>query len=261
MIPIEELYANKIFLNAVLPLLKVIVEKKENLSKKFNNKNVLIQISAKDSDGKVGTHYKVEDGLWTVVKGITPSPDIELEFKSIPALNNFFRGKSKKLPKIRGFKNIGLLISTFKALITMSNLLGATSPPKDTQEKDLLAQLYFYLLSSGISQLNKAGHPEVSKWVKRSPDRVYAWVIEGKPELSAYIRIKAGKSKASRGIYKRSKPFFTMHFDSVDSALGILLETDNLIESTISEKLVMEGAPEFGAQLGEYMTLVGSYAK
>ncbi|WBW94873.1 hypothetical protein [Oceanirhabdus sp. W0125-5] len=261
MIAMEELYANRIFLNAVLPLLKVIVENKDSLKKKFKNKTALIQISAKDSECKVGTHYKIENGSWTVIKGTTSSPDIELEFKSIPALNNFFRGKSKKLPKIKGFKNLGLLISTFSSLITMSNFLGATSPPKKTNEKELLVQLYFYLLSSGISQLNKAGHPDVSKWVKRSPDRVYAWTVQDRPELSAYIRIKAGKSKAARGMYKRSKPFFTMYFDSVDSALGILLETDNLIESTISEKLIMQGAPEFGAQLGEFMTLVGSYAK
>lgn len=261
MIPKDDFYASKIFLNAVLPLLKVIVESKDNLSKKFKNKTALVQISAEDSDGKVGTHFKIENGSWTVIKGLTVKPDLELEFKSIPAFNNFFKGKSKKLPKIKGIKNLGLLINTFKALMTMAKLLGAKTPPKEEKEKELLVKLYFYLLSSGISQLNKAGHPAVSKWAKKSPDRVYAWRVEDSPELSAYIRLKAGKSKASRGQYKRSKPFFTMCFDSVDSALGILLETDNLIESTVTEKLIMEGAPEYGAQLGEYMTLVGSYAK
>ena len=116
-------------------------------------------------------------------------------------------------------------------------------------------------MSSGISQLNKAGHPEISKWVKKSPDRVYAWTVNGEEKLSAFLRIKAGNSKASRGLYKRSKPFFTMRFDSTDSALGILMELDDMIESTIKGKLVMEGAPEFGAQLGDYMGIVGSYAK
>lgn len=261
MISQDELYSNKIFLNAVLPLVKVIVESKLDISKKFENRNAIVQISAKDSEGKVGTHFLIENGVFTVVKGTHEKPTLELEFQSIPDLNNFFAGKSKKLPKIKGLKNLGLLISTLKALMTMGNMLGAKEPPKKEEDKVLLVKLYFYLLSSGISQLNKAGHPEVSKWAKKSPDRVYAWTVSNMPELSAYIRVKAGNTKACRGEYKRSKPFFTMKFDCVDSALGILLEIDNLIEATIKERLIMEGAPEYGAMIGEFMTLVGSYAR
>lgn len=261
MVSREDLFANRIFLNAVLPLVRVIVDSKENIKKKFQGVNAIIQISAKNSNEKVGTHFLIEDGRWTVGKGITENPTIELEFKSIPAFNAFFSGKSNRLPKIRGWYNIKLLINTLKVLMTMASLLKSTKPPEDEKEKDLLVKLYFYLVSSGISQLNKAGHPDVSKWAKRSPERVYSWVIQDKPELSAYIKVKAGKTKAARGEYKRSKPFFTMHFDSVDSALGILLETDDMIDSTKKGKLVMEGAPEYGAQIGELMLLVGSYAK
>jgi hypothetical protein len=261
MVTKEDMYSNKIFLNAVLPLVKVIVESKENLLKKFHGKTAIIQVSAKDDNGKVGTHFEIDNGSWKVVKGVVENSDIELEFKSIPDLNSFFAGKSKKLPKIKGWGKLGLLLSTLKALTTMANLLGLKEPPASEEDKELLVKLYFYLLSSGISQLNKAGHPDVSKWVKRSPDRVYAWRVGGKPQLSAYIRVKAGNSKAARGEYKRSKPFFAMYFDSVDSALGILLETDNIIQATIEGRLIMQGAPEYGAQIGEYMTLVGAYAR
>lgn len=257
----QDIFANKIFLNSVLPLVKVVVQSKESLNKKFKGVNAVIQISAKDINEKVGTHFIIEDGEWTIAKGVTEKPTIELEFKSIPALNGFFSGKSNKLPKIKGWYNIRLLINTLKALMTMGNLLKSTKPPEDKKEKELLVKLYFYLLSSGISQLNKAGHPDILKWTKRSPERVYAWVVEDKPKLSAYMKVKAGKTKAARGIYKRSKPFFTMRFDSVDSALGILLETDDMIESTTKGKLIMEGGPEYGTQLGEFMVLVGSYAK
>lgn len=257
----EEIYANVIFLNAVLPLLKVLVDSNENLAKPFKGKTATVQISAKDPEGKVATHFDIRNGTWTVKKGFIENPELELEFGSIPHLNKFFAGRSKKFPKIKGLKNIGLLLGVLKALMAMSKMLGAVKPPEDQKEKELLVKLYFYLLSSGISQLNKAGHPEISKWAKKSPDRVYAWVVDGKPELSAYIRVKAGNSKAARGLYTRSKPFFTMRFDSVDSALGILLQTDDMIDATINERIVMEGSPEFGAQLGEYMMLVGAYAK
>ncbi len=261
MIPQNELYSNRIFLNAVLPLVKVIAEDIEDIKKGFEGRTGKIQISALNEGEKLGTHFTIDNGQWIVRLGVIESPDVELEFKSIKAFNDFFKGKSKKLPKIRGIKNLGLLINTFKVLLKMAAMLGTTEAPRDEEDKKLLVKLYFYLLSSGISQLNKAGHPDVSKWAKKSPDRVYAWAVDNEPELSAYIRVKAGNSRSARGKYTRSKPFFTMRFDSVDSALGILLETDDLFQSTVEEKLMMEGAPEFGAQIGDFMLLVGKFAK
>lgn len=257
----EELYSCNLFLNSVLPLVKVIVEADENLSKSFKGKNACVQISALNSGEKLGTHFVIEEGKWSVVKGTTEKPDLELEFKTIQEFNNFFKGKSKKLPRIRGIGKLGLFIGILKSLLKMSKLLGAQEPPSDTETKELLVKLYFYLLTSGISQLNKLEHTEISKWVKKSPDRVYSYRVLGYPELSAYLRVKAGKSKASRGEYRRAKPFFTMCFDSIDSALGILMEKDSIIEATINGRLIMEGAPEFGAQIGEFMKIVGGYAK
>lgn len=261
MLTCEDMYSCGIFLNAALPLLKVIVESDEEKSKSFENINAIVQISANNDEGKVGTHFVIDDGKWTVVKGIIDNPDLELEFSTITHLNSFFAGKSKKLPKICGIKKTKLLIKTLKVLLRMSNLLSAKVPPKKVEDRELLTKLYFYLLSSGISQLNKMGQPDVSKWAQKSPDRVYAWVVDQRPEFSAYIRVKAGKTKAKRGEYKHSKPFFTMRFDSVDSALGTLLETDDLIKATIAGRIIMEGAPEFGAQIGDFMKLVGTYAK
>ncbi|MGE5679156.1 MAG: hypothetical protein ACM3ZR_13965 [Pseudomonadota bacterium] len=255
----EELYGSRIVLNAVLPLVKVIVESKPALSKHFQGKTGRIQVSALDPDGKTAMHFDIQDGQWTVLRGLADSPDLELEFCSIAAMNSFFAGKSKRLPRIKGWHKLGMLVGFFKSLLTMSGLLSSKEPPSSEENKELMVKLFFYLLSSGISQLNKAGQPEVAKWAGRSPDRVYAWAVTGKPELSAYIRVKAGNSKAARGEYTRSKPFFTMRFDSVDSALGILMQKDNMLESTANGKLTMEGGPEYGAQLGEFMMLVASY--
>ena len=60
------------------------------------------QISAKDPEGKVGTYFDIRDGSRTVVGGTVEKPDLELEFKSIPHLNAFFAGKSKRFPKTTG---------------------------------------------------------------------------------------------------------------------------------------------------------------
>ncbi len=256
----DDIYANRIFLNAALPLLKVIVDSNEAYHRGFVGKYAKIQISALHEGGKVGTHYDIDDGKWTVVLGVTEDPDVELEFKSIPALNAFFSGKSKKLPKLKGWYKLGLFIPFLKVLLAMNKLLSAKTPPKKEEDQQLLVKLYFYLLSNGISQLNKAQHPKVSRWAKRSPDRVYAWRVIGHPELSAYIRVKAGKSKSARGEYKRSKPFFTMAFDTIPSALGILLQTDDLFQATAEGRLIMEGAPEFGAEIGDFMLTIAEYA-
>lgn len=256
----DEIYSAKIFFNAVLPLFKEIALSTK-LKRSFSGKSGVIQVSAFADDGKWGTHFVLDNGVMTVQLGTHPSPTVDLEFKSLRSFNAFFKGTSKKLPKIKGMFNLGLVIPTFRVLLKMAALLGATDAPADRQERVLLVRLYFYLLSSGISQLNKSGHPEVSAWAKASPDRVYAWSVDNYPELAAYIRVKAGKTKASRGQYQRSKPFFTMRFDTPESALGILLQKDDMLASAAAKKLIMEGAPEFGAQIGSFMMLVGSYAK
>jgi hypothetical protein len=261
----QTLYASRIFLNAALPLLKVLVEEKPKLRRSFARRNGTVQVSAREERGsparKVGTHFVVTAGTLSVVCGLAEKPTLELEFPSLESLNAFFSGASKRLPRIRGaLRAPGLLLATFKALLAMSAALGARQPPASPEERALLVKLYFYLLSSGISQLNKAGHPAVRKWTTTSPDRVYAWRVAGRPDLSAYIRVKAGQSRAARGIYERSKPFFTMSFDSPESALGILLQRDEMIAATTEGRLTMLGAPEYGAMLGEYMMLVGSLA-
>lgn len=259
----NELYSNKLFLNAVLPLLKHIAADDPGLSKKWTGVSGICQVSCKTEEGYDGTHFIIEEGEWTVKRGCYDGkPDVDLVFSSRKHLNNFFMGKVFPFPKMKGlFSRFSLFTKFFANLLKMASLLGQSKPPKDEREQDLLTKCMFYLLSTGISTLNKMGHPTIKEWTEKSPDRVYAWAVEGKPELSAYIRIKAGNSRAGRGEYTRSMPFFTMKFDSSLSALGILLEIDDMIEATTQQRLMMVGGPEFGAQLGDHMMLVGGMIK
>ena len=262
----EALYSNKIFLNAALPLVKVIATDVPSLRKKFENAHAVIQVSCLDPDvegGKVGMHFVVNSGEWLVHTCLTEDPHIELEFKSVEALNDFFKGNISLggIPKIKGLKYAGTLVSFVMVLLKMADLLGATEPPKDEETKELLVKCYFYLLSSGISQLNKMGHPEIKDWTTKSPDRVYAFAVDNYPQVSAFIRIKAGKSRAGRGEYKRAMPFFTLRFNNLDSALGILMSIDDMLEATKAGRLVMDGGPEFGAQIGGFMLEIGALAK
>lgn len=264
----EELYSSKIFFNAALPLVKVLANDIPSLKKRFESRNAVIQVSALDEEaegGKYATHYIITDGEWQIkTNSIAENPDVELQFKNIEAMNAFFKGKIGlgTLPKMKGiFKNFGTFIAFLLTLLKMASLLGATEAPKDEFTKELLVKCYFYLLSSGISQLNKMGHDAIHDWAKKSPDRVYAWAVDNYPQISAYLRVKAGKSKAGRGEYKRAMPFFTLRFNNLDSALGILLGKDDMLESVKCGKLIMDGAPEFGGQIGGFMLEIGDLAK
>ncbi len=264
----EDILTNKIFLCAALPLVKVIASDIPKLAKKFEHTHAVVQVSALDADspdGKVATHFVINSGEWVVhADKVDKTQDhIELEFKSIESMNAFFKGKigPATLPKMRGLKKTGTFLAFMQVLLKMSALLGAKTPPEDEETKRLLVKCFFYLLSSGISTLNKQGHDDVHNWALKSPDRVYAWAVNGYPELSAYIRVKAGKSRAGRGEYKRALPFFTLRFNNLDSALGILMSIDDMLEATKAGRLIMDGAPEFGAQVGEFMLMVGAIAK
>jgi hypothetical protein len=258
----------KIFLNAALPLVKVIASDIPAFAKKFENAHCVFQISALDPDapeGKVATHFTVNQGEWLVCADkVTTEPQVELEFKSVDAFVAFMKGKigPATLPKMKGvLQHTGMFLAFMQVLLKMSALLGAAKAPQEEETKVLLVKAFFYLLSSGISCLNKNAHPEIHAWALASPDRVYSWAVNGHPEVAAYIRVKAGKSRAGRGEYKRAMPFFTLRFDSLDSALGTLLGLDDMMDATKAGRLIMDGAPEFGAQLGDFMLTVAAYAK
>lgn len=266
---IEAHYQATVFLNAVVPVLRPIIVGTPTLAKGFANQTAVVQLAALSPRGvsidgrppRLATQLIVEEGDVRVALGPHPAPNLELEFASAEKLNAFFTG-GVSLPRIRGaLGNPRLLASTIRSLLKMASLLGATEPPTDEKQQALLTQCMFYLLTSGISQLNRAEHPRVRKWSSWQPDRVYQLYVEGRPDLAAYVRVKGGRTRAARGLYTRSRPFFAMEFDSPRSALGILLDVDDMIESTMSAKIVMHGAPEYGAELGELMQLVGSYAK
>lgn len=256
----NEYYSNVLFLRSVLPLMKTVVEGRESLRQSWKGKSGKCQISCSTEEGRDGTHFLIEKGDWIVKKGLCEEkPDVELLFKNRRHLNQFFKGKQLPFPAMKGvFSSGGLFLLFMKTLIAMGGILASKEAPKSSEDQKLLVKCMFYLLSNGISTLNKLNHPEVSPWILKSPDRVYAWSVDGHDDLSAYLRLKAGNSRAARGIYTRSMPFFTMRFDSVISALGILLNTDDMLASTMSGKLIMEGGPEFGAQLGDRMLLIGS---
>ena len=150
----KELYASKIFFNAALPLLKVIATDVPSLKAKFDKLTTVLQVSALDPEaegGKYATHFIITEGEWeTKLNAAHEAPDVELEFKTIEAMNAFFKGKigPKTLPKMKGvIKNFPAFTAMLMTLLKLSDLTGATQPPKDEETKTLSHKVFYKFLS------------------------------------------------------------------------------------------------------------------
>ncbi|MBQ1451927.1 MAG: hypothetical protein II473_04160 [Clostridia bacterium] len=261
----ETRYINKVFMAGALPLMKVIATDDPLINKLYTllRINAVYQVSAKTSGkGKEAVHFIVEDGVWEVHQGVyTGRKRIsgELAFSSMEKMNAFMKGDFSQLPffKIRSLPKFALFMMV---LLKMSSVLTATEIPEDEKTQLLTIKCFFYLLSTGISALNKMGNPKVAEWVKKSPDRCYQFEVIGYPDLAAYLHVGNGQSKAGKGLYPRSDPFFTMAFDCPVSALMILMGKGDMFKMTANRQLIMKGGPEFGVQLSEYMFYIQELA-
>lgn len=255
-------YSSIVFFKAALPLMKYIAADVPALKKAFEGVDAVYQVSAMDGDEKQAVHFLVKNGDWTVVHGVYDGNlDGELAFSSLEKFVAFMKGDMMKLPAFK-IGNMGKFVKFMRVLLKMSSLLNMTEPPENDEETSLLlVKLYYYLLSTGISALNKAGEPQIAKWIAASPDRVYQWEVIDHPEVTAHLRIDHGKSKACKGAYERANPFFIMRYDNPTSALMILLDTGDMFDMTAGGQLMLVGGPEFGVQLGDAMMIVGGYAK
>ncbi|MDR2046681.1 MAG: hypothetical protein LBP79_02020 [Clostridiales bacterium] len=264
-----DLYASRIFFYAAVPLLKVVCESEAKFGDKFKGRNFVFQISALydgegSENGKMGTHFVVEDGVWTTQAGkVHENPDVELCFSNLRKFNVFFAGKGmvSVLPKMKGvFKNFGIFKDILTALLRMAGLMQAKDKPEKLEDQIMLCKLYLYLLPNGISQLNKMGHPDIKAVTENSPDRTYALIIEDYPELQSWLRMKMGKSMSGRGEYKRCKPFLAMKFKNPSLALDIMMSKADMVAYIREEKLFVDGAPEFAGVVGGLLFKVAYYA-
>lgn len=182
--PNAETYsANKVFMAGALPLMKVIATDDPTLNKLFKTAkiNAVYQVSAKAGGGKEAVHFIVTDGDWEVYQGEyrgNKKIDGELAFSSMEKMNGFMKSDFTKLPAIK-IGNPAKFALFMAVLLKMSGILTATEIPEDEATQLLTIKCFFYLLTTGISALNKMGDEKVSAWVKKSPDRCYQMAVAG----------------------------------------------------------------------------------
>ncbi len=246
----RELLTARLFFRAVFPIIKVILEDDAGMKKKFQNVKAEVQFIAKDDKGPVGAWLVFNDGEFKVEYGICPDPDITFTFKSVKKMNDMLAGKPV-IPSIKGLTNVPLLIKTLSLLLSLKILM-PNARPKDPQKKKLKVKLSFYMITTALSQYNKGGDPDMIKWTTKQPDRIYQISVDGE-DIAAYLRVKAGNSKAGRGFYQRKRPFLHMKFHGVDGALAVLLRDAEFVDAVGKGYVSVEGAPEYAAQLNDFM--------
>lgn len=242
--------AAQILLRAVLPVAKVVMSEDRPMAARFAGVNAIFQIRARKSDEWIGAYYQWHEGVMEIHQGIHESPDIMFSFSSLKGMNAFLTG-GLALPQIKGFGKPGLLIKCVMLLLSLTILLPSNRPKKPEKVR-LKVHMVIYMITTALSQYNKGGDPDMQSWTTKQPDRIYQLSCE--PEgIAAYLRVKAGKSKAGRGYYTRKFPFVHMKFHGAAGALPVFLNEVEFVQAVDRGYVTVEGAPEYAAQLNDYM--------
>ncbi|ABW66936.1 hypothetical protein [Desulfosudis oleivorans] len=245
----RELMASRIFLRAVLPVIRVLLEDDPKIKKRFEKVQADVQFVARDPAGDVGACLVFDNGSFTVVQGVVDKPDIAFVFGSVASMNAMFAGKPA-LPRIRGIFKVGLLIKVMTILLALKILM-PNARPKDPAKKRLKVKMTFYMITTAMSQYNKGGDPEMAKWTSQQPERIYQITVDD--EIAAYLRVKAGKTKAGRGTFTKRRPFIHLKFNGVEGAMPVVLNDVDMITAIREGYLSIEGSPEYGRDFGDFM--------
>jgi hypothetical protein len=168
-------------------------------------------------------------------------------------MNALFAGKPV-VPSIRGWTRLGLLWNVLGLLMSLKLLLPHRKP-RTADEARRKVKLTLYMASTALSQLNKAGDPQMVQWTAKQPERIYQWSVDGEP-IACYLKVKAGNTKAGRGVYTRRQPFVHTRFRSVPDALPMLANEIDTVEAMRQGLVTVEGSPEYGGQVSDFLVRI-----
>jgi hypothetical protein len=243
----QELRA-RIFLRSCLPLIKVVAEERPVYRRFLYKACGVLQFRAKDSEQ--AAFVELSDGAMQVTQGVHEKPDVALNFKNLKDLNTFFAG-GMPLFGVSGMFRLPVLLRLLPFLLKLKILL-PDAMPSDPAEKALKVKLLLCMVTNALSQLNKGGDAMMVKLVSKSPDRIFQWTVEGGGP-AAYLRMKAGRTKAGRGTYTRRRPFVHMIFKDIDGAFETLTQRVSTVDAVRHGYLRMEGAMEYTKEIGTLM--------
>lgn len=246
----NDLLGAELYIKAVFPVFKVLLAEDPATAKRFKDISANVILRARHDGGYLGAKFIFNQGEVTIEEDVSDQGDLIFTFGSVKKMNNFLSG-GIALPTIKGIFKIKLL-SSFVALLLLLKIMLPNVRPKDEHKRYLKVKMALYMVSTALSKLNKGGDPDMLAWTTRQPDRIYQFSVEG-TDIACYLRIKAGKTKAGRGIYKRKRPFVHMKFNGVDGALKILLKDVEFVEGIDMKYITIEGSPEYANNINDFM--------
>lgn len=246
----KTLMTSRIVLKALFPVMKVVVADDPAMKKRFESVSARVQFRARHKGEDIGAALVFKDGELDIEQGVTGAADLTFSFKTADKFNDFLAGKPV-IPFIRGWTKPLLLIKIVTLLLAMKILM-PDARPADESKKRLKVKMVIYMITTALSQFNKGGNPDMNKWTGKQPDRIYQMSV-GSEDIAAYLRVKAGKTKAGRGIYTRRRPFVHMKFNSIDGALSIFHGETQFVEALAKNHVTVEGSPEYAANMNDFM--------
>lgn len=256
--PVE--LTNRIVCHSVLPLMRVLYDEKQDspIYRLLRRVEGSFQFAVRD--GENGACLTFAGGGCTVNPGVNPDADIAITFRDAAAMNAMFTGGRPSeigMPGLKGLWRLPLLVKTLPLLLGLT-LLMPDKQPRDEKTRRLKLRLIMYMVANALSQLNRGGDADMARWTAKQPDRIYQFSVQPGGEPAAYLRVKAGQTKAGRGIYTRKAPFIHMKFNGLDGAYRVFAENKETVSAMADGDLRLEGSPEYGGALGSFMVRVSN---
>ena len=278
----QDVLAAKLFFTAAFPAMRVPLEEDPKQAAKFRDLNTVVQFSAEDDENPVACHIvflseeeaaKTEEGKrFKVYEGKYEGdlPVIDMAFPSIKSLLGVFKGNSPldMLGIVKPLLKNMFKKGTFRFLFLMLNLMKMmpdyVPDASDPWGQYLKVKMSLYMITTAMSQANKLGWEPLARWMEKQTDRIYQFKVgatrdalgkEIYPAIAAYLRVKAGKSKAGRGEYTRKRPFVLFDFPSPDGCLAVLSGRYEFVEAATKGCITVVGAGDsYAVQFNNLMT-------
>lgn len=263
----KNLLISKLFFTAAFPVMKVVLEDDPKMKEKFKDTSGVVQIGAKTPDGIFACRLIFTDGELSIQQGAAGSedqkPDVNIEFPSLETMNKMFRGgmDAKVIGTLlksftKSVKSLGLFIKVLTLLMSLM-LMMPSKRPKDPLKQRLKVKMSLYMITTALSMYNKDGDNEMSAWTAYQPDRIYQFTVLDN-DINCYLRVKAGKSKAGRGVYERRRPFVHFIFSTTEGAMKVLLKEVEFVSGVEQGCVTIVGSPEYAAKLNDFMARLQS---
>ncbi len=284
----QDVLTAKIYFMAAFPALRIPLEEDASFAKKFEKVNAVVEFRAADDENPLacymvfltqenadksvqGKRFKVYQGEYPgnveMADGTTIQPQlVKMYFKSIQSLLGVFKGdKTTDMLGILSplLKNIckGATLKFLFLMLTLTKTMPNYNP-EDDWNKYLKVKLSLSLITRALSSANKLGWPTMADWTLKQPDRTYQFVVgptkdangnEIYPGITANLRVKNGKSKATSGLAKY--PFVLFKFPNPTGCLKVLDPKNDFVANVENGYVEIVGAGDsYAVQFNTIMT-------